>query len=105
MDLLERHSHSTRKVAFGHITENSKDKLEPLKLELVNVAFAAVELQEGNWQVAKMIQMNSEATFHYPYVAEVWPLHSGTKLNVGDRLWGEVGKICWLALLCKGGLQ
>lgn len=46
MDLLESHSHSTRKVAFGHVTENSKDKLEPLKLELVNTVLAAVELQD-----------------------------------------------------------
>lgn len=46
MDLLESHSHSTRKVAFGHVTENSKDKLEPLKLELVNAVLAAVELQD-----------------------------------------------------------
>ena len=46
MDLLESHSHSTRTVAFGHVTENSKDKLEPLKLELVNAVLAAVELQD-----------------------------------------------------------
>ena len=44
MDLLEIHSHSTRKVAFGHVTENSKDKLEPF--ELINTVLAAVELQD-----------------------------------------------------------
>ena len=33
-------------MAFGHVTENSKDKLEPLKLELVNTVLAAVELQD-----------------------------------------------------------
>lgn len=51
-----------------------------------------------------MIQMNSEATFHYPYVAKVWSLYSGTKLSLGGRLLGEVEKICLIALPCKGGL-
>ena len=46
---------------------------------------------------------SSRSVKNGPGVAEAQPLYSGAKLNLGDRVWGEVKKNSFIALPGKGG--
>ena len=46
---------------------------------------------------------SSKSVKSSPGVAKAQPLYLGAKLNLGDRVWGEVEKNSFIALPGKGG--